>query len=65
MTRNSPPSGVGLIISNLIPLGLYYDQNPKVVISDPSDVLRKHLPEFRQLSYNLRPRPHGFIHIPF
>ena len=33
----------------------------RAVISDPTHVLRKHLPEVRQLSYNLRPRPHGLI----
>jgi len=33
----------------------------RAVISDPTHVLRKHLPEVRQLSYNLRPRHHGFI----
>ena len=33
----------------------------RAVISDPTHVLRKNLPEVRQLSYNLRPRPHGSI----
>src|SRR6218665_1473305 len=33
----------------------------RVVISGPTHVLRKHLPEGRQLSYILRPRPHGSI----
>src|SRR6218665_4119370 len=33
----------------------------RAVISDNTHVLRKHLPEVRQLSYNLRPRPHGFL----
>src|SRR6218665_273409 len=33
----------------------------KTLISHPTHVLRKHLPEVRQLSYNLRPRPHGFL----
>ena len=32
------------------------------VISDPTHVLRRLLPEVRQLSYNLRPRPHGFLY---
>src|SRR6218665_1623102 len=31
------------------------------VISHPTHVLRKHLPEVTQLSYNLRPLPHGFL----
>src|SRR6218665_3505744 len=33
----------------------------RAVISDPTHVLRKHLPEVKQLSYNLRPRPQGFL----
>src|SRR6218665_1880645 len=33
----------------------------RAVISDPTHVLGKHLPEVRQLSYNLHPRPHGFL----
>src|SRR6218665_1800155 len=33
----------------------------RAVISDPTHVLRKHLTEVRQLSYNLWPRPHGFL----
>src|SRR6218665_2937931 len=33
----------------------------RAVISDTTHVLQKHLPQVRQLSYNLRPRPHGFL----
>ena len=33
----------------------------RAMISDPSYVLWKNLPEVRQLSYNLRPRPYGFL----
>src|SRR6218665_3242327 len=33
----------------------------RAVLSGPTHVLRKHLPKVRQLSYNLRPRPQGFL----
>src|SRR6218665_2581387 len=32
----------------------------RAVITDPGHVLHKHLPEARQINYNLRPRAHGF-----
>ena len=62
-----PPGGVSLI-TNLSVAASYLSQLReadqrlfRAVISDSTHVLRKNLPEVRQLSYNLRPRPHGFL----